>query len=143
MQFFPGSTWPVRPGTWIPPPPPWWTTPTGTGRAMWSVAGSVWRLRGGAMGVVVRVCSCCALFPFPFYFSGAIFCVFLHPSAAECVDYFYESQCPVLEGLDLISIAAKILVYVWQTQGQTTYLQKEKSNLTHSHLCSLPGHTAM
>ena len=68
------------------------------------------------MGVVVRVCSCCGLFapffPFPFYFSGAIFCVFLHPSAAECVDYFYESQCPVLEGLDLNSIPAKILVYV-------------------------------
>ena len=68
---------------------------------------------------------------FPFYFSGAIFCVFLHPSAAECVDYFYESQCPVLEGLDLISIAEKILVYVWQTQGQTTYLQKKsQSKLT-------------
>ena len=98
---------------------------------------AAWRGYGGGSSCLF------VLRPFPFYFSGAIFCVFLHPSAAECVDYFYESQCPVLKGLDLISIAAKILVYVWQTQGQTTYLQKEKSNLTHSHLCSLPGHTAM
>ena len=84
-------------------------------------------------------------FPF-FFFWGHFFRIFASVGPGVC-GLFHGSHSPVLEGLDLILIAAKILVYVlawlWQTQGKTTYLQKKNQIQIHFHLSSLPGNTAM